>query len=70
MARPPLRRCEPCSRLCLMNWTAILERAGIPDSPGRSQAAAAALDRAARRAAARKGADKPPANTRQRPPAS
>lgn len=52
-----------------MDWTAILERAGIPDSPGRSQAAAAALDRAARRAAARKGAAKPPANGPERPPA-
>jgi hypothetical protein len=36
-----------------MDWTAILESAGIPDSPGRKEAAAAALHRAAiRRAAA------------------
>lgn len=53
-----------------MDWTAILESAGIPDSPGRPQAVAAALNRVAiRRAAAQKlktppGSKKPNANPR------
>jgi hypothetical protein len=35
-----------------MNWSEILRQAGIPESPGRQQAANAALDRAAARRAA------------------
>lgn len=52
MAWPPLRRRDPCSRLCLMDWTAILRKAGIPESPGRD----AAIERAAQRVAARRAA--------------
>jgi hypothetical protein len=35
-----------------MNWTEILRQAGIPESPGRPQAVAAALARTAERKAA------------------
>lgn len=64
MARPPLRCHQPPSGLCLMDWTAILESAGIPEPPGRPQAVAATLHRVAiRRAAALKPKASPGSKT-------
>lgn len=71
MARLPLRCPDPRSSFRLMDWTAILENAGIPEPPGRLLAVAATLHRVAiRRAAALKLKTPPGSNKSNAPPSS
>lgn len=51
-----------------MDWTEILESAGIPEPPGRPQAVAAALDRVAVRRAAALAPKTPPGSKKLNAP--